>query len=58
MLIHINEKKLLGIFALTLISSGSFADSGKRNKKAKAKVVCIKTFPDTKDCYKNEKMHL
>ena len=52
------KKILLGIVALTLISSGSFADSGKRNKKAKAKVVCIKTFPDTKDCYKNEKMHL
>lgn len=49
------KKILIGMFALTLISTSALADTGKRVKKAKAKVVCGKNCPETKDCKKTAK---
>ena len=46
------KKILLGTFALSLISLSSFADTGKKAKKAKAKTECGKNCPETKDCKK------
>ena len=47
------KKILIGIFALTLVSASSaFADTGKRAKKSKAKIVCTKSCPDRPGCHK------
>ena len=43
------------MFALTLFSASAFADTGKKAKKAKAKTVCTKNCPETKDCKKTAK---
>ncbi len=44
------KKILIGIFALTLFSASTMADTGKKAKKSKAKVVCTKGCQPTKDC--------
>ena len=50
------KKIIIGMFALTLISSTSaFADSVKKVKKVKSKVVCTKGCPETKDCHNTAK---
>lgn len=49
------KKIILGMFALTLLSTAAMADNGKKTKKAKGKVVCGKNCPETKDCKKTAK---
>jgi len=49
------KKIILGMFALTMLSSVALADTGKKTKKAKAQVVCGKNCPETKNCHKTTK---
>lgn len=49
------KKIILGMFALTLLSTTAMADNGKKVKKAKGQVVCGKNCPETKDCRKTTK---
>lgn len=45
---------IVGFIALTMMSTTAvYAGGGK--KKAKAKTVCTKTCPETKDCRKDAK---
>ncbi len=43
------KKVIIGMFALTLLSTAAIADTGK-GRKAKAKKECTKNCPPTKDC--------
>ena len=49
------KKIMLGIFALTLVSTSVLADTGKKGKKSKSKKACIKKCPEMKDCKKTSK---
>ena len=46
------KKVIIGLFALTMISTSVSADAGKKSKKAKGKVVCGIGCVETKDCKK------
>lgn len=49
------KKVLIGMFALTMLSTAALADTGKKVKKSKAKTVCTKNCPETKGCKKTAK---
>jgi hypothetical protein len=49
------KKTLIGMFALTLLSTSALAGTDKKVKKSKAKTVCTKNCPETKDCKKTAK---
>jgi hypothetical protein len=47
------KKVIVGLLALTLVSTAANADGGKKKSKVKSKIECTKGCPDSKDCHKN-----